>query len=353
MRSKLADRRLVVDHEDRSGARVHATAVSPRGACAVATGKVMVNTAPGRSVRLAASIVPQGLDEAAGDREPQARCRRAPASPFGPVELLEDVLQVGGMPSPSSAPEHDGVVVAPALERDGRAGGAYLAALSSRLNSTCSNRTASRSSIGRSAARSTSTGARASTGRRAAARADDLADRSPAGVRHDRARLERVMSSRLAMNRLSRSASSWMVPQVELVARRGAVEIAQRAGRASDRRERGLEVVRDRGEQGGAQPLGLRRALARRRPRPRRRARSRRRPGRAGRRAGGAGSGVSSGPGLSLSMPTTPIAPRPVRMGRNRRWRRAACPSRVRRAVVSPAHLAAARSAASSWSSGG
>ena len=30
-------------------------------------------------------------------------------------------------------------------------------------------------------------------------------------------------------------------------------------------------------------------------------------------------SGVSSGPGLSLSMPTTPIAPRPVRIGRNRR----------------------------------
>ena len=30
-------------------------------------------------------------------------------------------------------------------------------------------------------------------------------------------------------------------------------------------------------------------------------------------------SGVSSGPGLSLSMPITPIAPRPVRIGRNRR----------------------------------
>ena len=40
-------------------------------------------------------------------------------------------------------------------------------------------------------------------------------------------------------------------------------------------------------------------------------------------------SGVRSGPGLSLSMPTTPMAPRPVRMGRNSRLAPGSVSSRV------------------------
>ena len=73
----------------------------------------------------------------------------------------------------------------------------------------------------------------------------------------------RVMSSRLAMKRLSRSASSWIVrDQFVLRASRRAVAIGFEAGRrAEDRGERRAQIVRDRGQQRRAQPLGLRRQL--------------------------------------------------------------------------------------------
>ena len=64
--------------------------------------------------------------------------------------------------------------------------------------------------------------------------------------------------------------------------------------------------------------------------------------------------GVSNGPGLSLSIPITPMAPRPVCMGRNRRLAPGSV-SEPRPAArsFSQAHFAAARSASSSVSSGG
>ena len=53
---QFADRRLVVDHKNLEGRCAHA-AVSSRAA-GLGTGSAMVNTAPGRSARLAAVIVP-------------------------------------------------------------------------------------------------------------------------------------------------------------------------------------------------------------------------------------------------------------------------------------------------------
>ena len=65
-------------------------------------------------------------------------------------------------------------------------------------------------------------------------------------------------------------------------------------------------------------------------------------------------SGVSSGPGLSRSMPTTPIAPRPVRMGRNNRLAPGSVSEpRPAERLFSQAQFAAARSALSRISSGG
>ena len=67
------------------------------------------------------------------------------------------------------------------------------------------------------------------------------------------------MSSRLAMKRLSRSASSWIVRDqlvlLGLVERRA---VRPQAGRrAQDRGERRAQIMRDRGQQRGAQPFGL------------------------------------------------------------------------------------------------
>ena len=65
------------------------------------------------------------------------------------------------------------------------------------------------------------------------------------------------------MKRLSRSDSSMMVASRSAfsASRERSRKVAQRAGRSEHRRKRRLEVVRDRGEQRGAQPIGLDRAL--------------------------------------------------------------------------------------------
>ena len=107
----------------------------------------MVNTAPVRSVRFGGGDgAVQGLDEAARDREPQAgagahlvallrrdrTCRRCAPG------------RSAGMPSPSSRTCRRTLSSSRQLwMRMVVSGGAYLAALSSRLNSTCSNSTAS------------------------------------------------------------------------------------------------------------------------------------------------------------------------------------------------------------------
>ena len=167
-----------------------------------------------------------------------------------------------------------------------------------------------------------------------------------------------VMSSRLAMKRLSRSDSSRMVrEQVGLGLRSSelARQILERAGGAEDRGERRLQIVRDGGEQRRAQPVRLDAgAWPGRHPRRDGRARWQAPPGRSARRAGGAGRASAAGPAGRCR-------------GRRRRWRRARCasagtaawrPAGCRRRgpparLCSQAHFAAARSASSSVSSGG
>ena len=53
---ELADGRLVIDHEDTDGWSAHAA--SSNVSASVVTGRVMVNTAPGRSDRFPAAMVP-------------------------------------------------------------------------------------------------------------------------------------------------------------------------------------------------------------------------------------------------------------------------------------------------------
>src|SRR5262249_38215042 len=154
----------------------------------------------------------------------------------------------GGMPSPSSNTSR---------QTDSRSRqlririvvslGEYFAALSSKLNKTCSKRTASTSSMGRSAARSSSTRwcAKILLARRKAS-AGALADRGGRGVGHVRAgfgpgHVEQVGEEAVEPSRL-------------IDARRqqiGFLAVAERAGevprgtrRAEHRRERRLEIVR-------------------------------------------------------------------------------------------------------------
>ena len=119
-----------------------------------------------------------------------------------------------------------------------------------------------------------------------------------------------VMSSRLAMKRLSRSDSSMMVARSSVFSRvvERAGEIAQRAGGAEDGGERRLQVVGDRGEQRRAQPVGFGMVRSARSMSSTRRTRSIASAAWSIRASSSRRwSGVSSGPGLSLSMPTTPI----------------------------------------------
>ncbi len=139
-----------------------------------------------------------------------------------------------------------------------------MAALSSRLNRTCSNRTASRWSIGRSAASSSSTRwwARILLGAPQRA-ADDLAEIVQSGVRHDGAGFELGHVEQVgdeAVEPLGLVDDGRQQIGLLAVAER-ARQIPQRAGRPENRGERRLEIVRDRGQQRGAQAVGLGRAL--------------------------------------------------------------------------------------------
>ena len=69
----------------------------------------------------------------------------------------------------------------------------------------------------------------------------------------------RVMSRRLATNRFKRSASSCKVREQLFALGRAVLlrEAAQARDRAEDRGERRPQIVRDRGQERGAQPLGL------------------------------------------------------------------------------------------------
>ena len=84
---------------------------------------MIVNTAPVRSVRFAAEIVPpQGLDEAARDRQAQPGAGAHLVALPRPIELIEDALDVGRWNAVAFV-EHlqlDAILLLPALNADGR-----------------------------------------------------------------------------------------------------------------------------------------------------------------------------------------------------------------------------------------
>ena len=165
-----------------------------------------------------------------------------------------------------------------------------------------------------------------------------------------------VISSRLAMKRLSRSDSSMTVPSnsafslsVSLSARSRSVPAEPSTEASGVFRSWEIEVSSAERSRSVSAVRSTRSMSSTRRTRSMASApwsisaSSRRR-----------WSGVSRGPGLSLSMPTTPMAPRPVCIGRNSRL----APGRVsepRPAArsFSQVHFAAAMSASSRVSSGG
>ena len=142
--------------------------------------------------------------------------------------------------------------------------GAYLAALSKRLNRACSNRTGSISTIGRSLARSTSTlMLRQDFARPPQGTADDLAEIMQRGVRHDGAGFqlghveqvcdEAVEPLGLVDDRGEEIGLGMLVQRIR--------QAPKRACRPEHCRERRLEVVRDRGQQRRAQSIRLSRSL--------------------------------------------------------------------------------------------
>ncbi len=159
------DRRLVVDDQHaqrRAGG--HQSASSARGRSWRGTGKVKVKTAP-RPIRPIAGGdgAAHGLDEAAADGKAQARCRPA----VGRRPARGRICRRCGRDRRRECRRLRSRIAAPRPRPHAAAadvmsvpGGAYLAALSSRLNSTCSNSTRSSCSIGRSGGRRTSTGCR-------------------------------------------------------------------------------------------------------------------------------------------------------------------------------------------------
>ena len=113
------------------------------------------------------------------------------------------------------------VIPAPGLE--------YLAALSSRLNSTCSNRTASSSSMGRSSAKLQRDRVVASI--LAARCAASIRAGLACGIRHDRTGFELIMSSKFD-KAIEPLGPSMMVERVGFLRVGRFPEVAQRAGGA-------------------------------------------------------------------------------------------------------------------------
>ena len=157
------------------------------------SGMLMVKTAPGRSVRLPAAIVPP-----IASTKPRHIARPSPVpartlSPFRhAVELVEDPFQIfrPGCPGPSSRTCSVSALSSPNawMRMLGTRDRNIWPALSSRLNSTCSNSTGSTLTIGRSGGRSTSTRwyARIFRARRKRG-ADDVVDIVEREIRLDRA----------------------------------------------------------------------------------------------------------------------------------------------------------------------
>ena len=332
--------------QDLDGVRAHA-ARHPAGRHSAGTGRRMVKTAPGRSVRLPAEIVPP-----IASTKPRQIARPSPVPApdlvalADAVELVEDALEVrrrnARCPRPSPAARRCHRRPSPAARIESMSGRRVFRGIVEQVEQHLLEQHRVESSIGRSAgkidldlvigedlARRGAARCRRSRRHRAAPQFGSMAPDS-----------SRVMSSRLAMKRLSRSASSTHGGEQLVAARRRQERCrSSRSVPAAPMIEASgvLQVVRDRGQQRRAQPVGLGRAAwPGRHPRPAARARWRAPPGRPARRAGGAA-------------PASAAARACRCRGRRRRrrrarcasagtgaWRRAACRRRGRRRGCAP-----------------
>ena len=322
----------------------------------------MVNTAPlpvgavGRRDRAV-----HGLDEAARDREPEAGAGAHLVALLRAVELVEDAAPVGRRNAVALVEDlqRDRIPVAPALDRDRGVGRRIFGGVVEQIEQHLLEQHGvelQHRQVGGELQLDTLCCARILPARRSALPTISPRSCSAAfGTMAPDSSL--VMSSRLAMKRLSRSDSSMMVASRSRFSRvvRLADEIAQRAGGAEHRGQRRLQIVRDRGQQRRAQALGLHRALDAVHVLDQLHALDRQRALVDQRVEQPPLVGRQQRPGL-VAVDADDADRRRGRCASagTAAWRRAACRSRGRPArSFSQAHFAAARSASSSMSSGG
>ena len=157
------DRRLVVDHKKRVSYHRLRSYLSggvrpPRPFSGL--GNVIVNIAPDRSALFAATILPPSASTNPRQIASPSPVRRAGGRPASRGETSRTHAQAGPREFPAPRPEPRWRSRPTSAAREcviSDPGGAYFAALSRRLTSTCSNSITSRLSIGRFASRSTST----------------------------------------------------------------------------------------------------------------------------------------------------------------------------------------------------
>ena len=130
----------------------------PRSGCAADVmshrAAVRVKTAPWPSAAIGGDDgAAHRFHEAAGDGKAQGRCRRVSCRWPAPGRICRtparDLLPAGRRPRPATAIRDHAAFARARAMVTAVPGGAYLAALSSRLNSTCSNSTGSSRSSGR------------------------------------------------------------------------------------------------------------------------------------------------------------------------------------------------------------
>ena len=287
---QLADGRLVVDDQNLQGSGAHAAVTRFRSAAG--TGRLIVNTAPLPigTVRRDDRAV-HGLDEAARDRQARARCQRAPGRPSAPDRTCRRCAPgpLAGIPSPSSRTCRRTVSCSRQLcnANDGVGGrvfGGIVEEIEQRLleqhGVDLDHRQIRRDLDLHPMPRQDLVCAP----QRAA---DDLADIVRRGIGDDGTgfelgHVEQIGDEAIEALRLVDDRRQ----QIGLLGS-SASRVAQRPRRAQHRRERRLQVVRDRGEQRRAQAVRLEVRSTRSMSSTRRRARSPARPGRSAHRAAG------------------------------------------------------------------
>ena len=223
----------------------------------------MVNIAPVLSVRFAAVIVPpMASTKPRADGKPQAGPRPHLVALLHAEEFLENVRQVGRRNALSFVDDlqRHGGGVPPAADVNGRAGSGVFCCVVEQVEQRLLEQhriNIEHRQVGREAHLDAVVGEDLA---RALKRApDDFAHIMQSGVRYDRARfeprhIEQIGDEPIEPVRLVDDGGE----QVGLLRIRERIgEIAQRAGRAEHRRERRLEIVRDRGQQRRAQMVGL------------------------------------------------------------------------------------------------